>query len=220
VNTGGAIDRIYEVRHDSARGGWTTDEDDFGASVFKSIRDNIPSAEVPTYYQITHRGLVEDCQAYVDRHPHQWNGLTGEGLPEFLKGADYVGTRNDYRYINEFSMTVELARPAMLYILFDDRVGAPDWLKEQFEDTGVDVGLDEGPAMPGTMHLTNAVGPGQSIDNVFSVWQRRCDRPGSVRLGAMGPQPGARAMYGIAGKPLAEGRNVEEGNVEGGREEP
>ena len=62
-----------------------------------------------------------------------------------MRGADYVKTFNDYRYINEFEMVVELSRPANLYIFFDKRVPAPDWLESQFENTGIEIGLDEGP---------------------------------------------------------------------------
>jgi hypothetical protein len=202
VSNEGAVDRIFEVRSDAAGEDWTTDEpDQDDMTTFKSIRDNIPSSDVPTYYQITPRGLQDDCRAYVDA-PHEWNGLTADGLPEFLRQADYVRTFNDYRYINELEITVELLRPAVVYVFFDHRVPPPDWLTSQFENTGVDIGLDEGAWFRGDKAHTTAVGGGQSIDNVFSVWQRRCDTPQTLKLGAMGTKPGARAMYGIAGKPL------------------
>ena len=78
----------------------------------------------------------------------------------------------------------------------------PDWLTEQFEKTGVDIGLDEGPWTPGDTKHATGVGGGVSIENVFSVWQRRCEKPDTITLGAMGRKPGARAMYGIAAQPL------------------
>jgi len=206
VGNQGSMDRIVELRRNAEKGQWTTDpsddnQPDWSESTFKSIRDNIPSVEVPTYYQITPHGLEDDCLAYTDA-PHEWNGLTPDGLPEFLRHADYVMTRNDYRYINDFQMTLELAKPAVVYVFFDHRVPPPDWLTEQFENTGVDIGLDEGPWTPGDTKHTTGVGGGVSIDNVFSVWRRRCEKPETIKLGAMGKKPGARAMYGIAAQPL------------------
>src|SRR5690606_37854525 len=138
---------------------------------------NIPPADGSQYfcYQITYHGLDDDVFAYGD-HPHQWNGLTAAGLPKFLRGADYVKTFNDYRYMNDFQMTVFLSQPANLYVFFDNRVPAPSWLTDQFVDTGVDIGLDEGPwgahdkaFRPDLPDFENAVGGGQSIDNTFSV---------------------------------------------------
>jgi hypothetical protein len=176
-------------------------------------------------YQTTFEGLHEDALAYSDNPNHQWNGLTAEGLPAFLLGADYVKTFNDYRYIDYFKLEVELAQPANLYVFFDDRVDPPDWLKEGFEDTGVNIGLDEGPWLLKAGELqdvdrqeyrewdvnTTAVGGGNSVDNIFSVWRRRCVDGGVVTLGDAGKRgtdgigiggKGGRAMYGIAATPL------------------
>jgi hypothetical protein len=214
VGSDGAINRIVEVRSD-VKGAWSTlDSPGFKSGVFKSIRDNIPLADGTkySYYQMTAAGLEDDAWAYVDRHPHQWNGLTATGLPKFLRGADYARTFNDYRYIGGFEIVVELAAPADLYVFFDDRVPTPDWLLERFEDTGVNIGLDEGPWEGIPDHRT-AVGAGNSIDNIFSVWRRRCERPETVKLGAVGDTREARAMYGIAATQLdmMDGRGANDG---------
>ncbi len=203
INSTGAIKRIVEVRGD-VKDGWTTsNQPPSSENLFKAIRDNIPPSDGSKYfyYQLSTTGLEEDAWAYVDRHPHQWNGLTAAGLPKFLLGAEYARTFNDYRYIRGFEIVVELARPADLYVFFDDRVPTPDWLLEQFEDTGVNIGLDEGPWEGIPDHRT-AIGAANSIDNVFSVWRRRCLKPEEVTLGAVGDSNEARAMYGIAATPL------------------
>jgi ferric-dicitrate binding protein FerR (iron transport regulator) len=204
IDSDGAINRIAEVRGDT-KNGWSTITDS-GApiSVFASIRDNIPSTGGTDYFyycQITPGGLQEDALAYVDRRPHQWNGLTVAGLPKFLLGADYCRTFNDYRYISDFEIVVKMARPANLYVFFDDRVSTPDWLLESFENTAVKIGLDEGPDEGIPQHRT-AVGPGNSIDNVFTVWRRRCEGGEVVKIGGMENRADARAMYGIAAKAL------------------
>ena len=204
ISSDGAINRIAEVRGDLSNG-WST-ATDAGArpGVFASVHDNIPSNIGTDYFyfcQISPQGLQEDALAYVDRRPHQWNGLTAAGLPKLLLGADYCRTFNDYRYMSDFEVVVKLACPANLYVFFDDRVPPPDWLLERFENTGVKIGLDEGPDEGVPDHRT-AVGPGNSIDNVFTVWRRRCERDEVVKIGAMGTRADARAMYGIAAKAL------------------
>jgi hypothetical protein len=204
IDSQGAVSRIVEVRRDHRGEQWSTAEQATTDSVFKSIGDNIKPSDSSKYYQITPRGLVDDAPAYVDR-THEWNGLTAAGLPDFLQHADYVRTFNDYKYLNQLRIVVELSRPALVYIFFDDRVPAPNWLAEQFENTGVKIGLDEGPwpeIDPIDPKLHTAVGPGNSIDHKFSVWRRRCDVAETLTLGSMGETPGARAIYGIAATPL------------------
>ncbi|MCA9260387.1 MAG: FecR domain-containing protein, partial [Planctomycetales bacterium] len=174
VDRQGDLQRIMQVGR-SIQGGWWTDDatshadDEAGRSVIRLVRDNVPPSDNSKYfcYQIAYGALRDDAPAYADRHPHEWNGLTATGLPPMLVGADYVRTFNDYRYKNDFELTVELAKPANLYVLFDDRVPSPTWLLSQFVDTGFDIGLDEGPyeGMPSHVHPATATGAGKSIDN-------------------------------------------------------
>jgi hypothetical protein len=215
----GSIDHIMQIGRDPVTGRWwTIDRPAPEDAVIKVARDNIPPNNGTKYfcYQIMYRGLADDVLAYVD-HPHQWNGVTKQGLPEFLRGADYVKTFNDYRYINEFEMVVELSRPANLYIFFDKRVPAPDWLESQFENTKVEIGLDEGPwpdlPVPRPKWAPErslGVGGGVSIDTIFSVWRRRCLDTAPITLGPVGIKnnPSGRAMYGIAATPLDDPRPV------------
>jgi hypothetical protein len=215
----GSIDHIMQIGRDPVTGRWwTIDRPAPEDAVIKVARDNIPPNNGTKYfcYQIMYHGLADDVLAYVD-HPHQWNGLTQKGLPEFLPGADYVKTFNDYRYINEFEMVVELSRPANLYIFFDKRVPAPDWLESQFENTRVEIGLDEGPwpdvPVPrpkSAPERSLGVGGGVSIDTIFSVWRRRCADTTPITLGPVGIRnnPSGRAMYGIAATRLDDPRPV------------
>ena len=109
---------------------------------------------------INARGLADDSRAYVD-HPHEWNGLTADGLPRFLQYADYVRTPENVRYVTDLEIQVDLARPAWLYVLYDDRSPVPAWLKTQFQDTGVKVGLDEGPLAGRNPRSFAGNGPGK-----------------------------------------------------------
>ena len=135
------------------------------------------SSKVYAFYQTTYRGLQDDALAFSDSPHHQWNGLTSDGLPDFLLGADYIKTFNDYRYMQNFEMKVEFSRPANLYVFADNRLAAPAIGSGKFEDTGVDIGLDEGPWLrtisPRKLRKvdvhTTATGRGNSIDNVFRL---------------------------------------------------
>jgi hypothetical protein len=121
------------------------------------------------------------------------------GLPAELVGADLVMPFNADKRTPELALSVTLARPAVVYVLHEPRHGeVPDWLRRDFTDTGLKVGLDEGP--PDLPQKAIGVGPGQSVDRVFSVWRRDVRAAGSIVLGEN--NSAAKSMYGIAAVPL------------------
>jgi hypothetical protein len=175
--------------------------------VITSVSDNIRSLETAKYYRVMPGGFREDCRAYVDRL-HEWNGLDGRGLPPFLLGGDYVMTFNDDKVVTEIEIAVGINQPANLYVLIDDRVPPPEWLKRDFVDTHWDVGSDEG---YDDHVIDNGFGTGQSIDHVCSVWRREVAEPTTVILGAlsneaftMPAQDVERSMYGVVAMPLRQ----------------
>ena len=209
ITNEGQIDRVVEVRRKSDDSSWSTDSNEIQTGLIRSIRDNITPASSVKYYEVVSKGLHEDALAYVDR-VHEWNGLDANGLPNFLKDIDYVRTFNDFKYAHDLKIELELARPAVVYIFFDDRVPPPDWLRAGFVDTGVNIGLDEGPwsyldANLGVITDPNAkvgLGPGNSVEQTFSVWKRDCANAETLTLGPLGEHAGARATYGIAAAAL------------------
>lgn len=199
INNRGSIDRLVRFQRDQEGEPWTSAQP-LRVQTIKKVWDQWYTGG-ESYYLITARGLADDSVAYVDS-PHQWNGLTADGIPEILRRADYVQTFNDYRYMSDLEVSVELARPAMLYVFYDKRSPTPTWLSAQFNDSGMEIGLDEGPWGEGMAEQAVAEGPGQSVDNVCRVWQRKCERVGTYKLGPMTKTSEARAMYGIAATPL------------------
>ncbi|HMO16414.1 MAG TPA: iron dicitrate transport regulator FecR, partial [Pirellulaceae bacterium] len=133
------------------------------------------------YYRVIPRGFREDCRSYVDRD-HEWNGLDERGLPPFMVGGDYVMTFNDDKIVTEIEIAVTLSQPATLYVLLDDRVEPPEWLKRDFVDTNWDVGSDDG--WPDG-DISTGIGPGVSIDHVCSVWKRDVYESTTVVLGSL-----------------------------------
>ena len=169
----------------------------------------ISSAMLGTIIEIVHAGMREDAKAFVDRESHEWNGITTAGMPRYLLGGDYVKTFNNDKVNNDIEIRVTLGRPAKLYILFDDRIPAPPWLRENFRNTGDHIGVDEGPFYSKGMWCAEhqpGVGPGVSIDSTSSIWVREVKSPGTVILGATEAPISGINMYGIVAVPLDQDR--------------
>jgi ferric-dicitrate binding protein FerR (iron transport regulator) len=196
VDLDGVLSRIIAVERRPGDNEWSTGPSSDRDAVIRSVRDNIRGLDSSKYYQVVHHGLEDDAPAYVDR-PHEWNGLDPSGLPAFLRGADYIMPFNEDKWRNDLIITVEVARAGSLYVFIDNREKVPSWLAEQFGDTGVDIGLDEG-SWPDPSRFTTDRGPGLSINQVFSVWQRDVEQGESINLGALMGGRNNRAMYGIA----------------------
>jgi hypothetical protein len=180
------------------------------------VSDNVRSFTTAKYYRVIPRGFREDCQAYVDRM-HQWNGVNERGLPPFLLGGDYVMTFNDDKIVTEIEMSLEISRPTALYVLIDDRVTPPEWLKSSFVDTNWDVGADEG--YTDRVGIETIAGAGRSIDHVFSVWKREIPEATTVVLGALTYEKSAvparnveRSMYGVVATPLSHPAGISNSN--------
>jgi hypothetical protein len=203
VDKSGEINRIVEISRNPGGDRWSSETPTGGDSVFKSVRDNMHSAESTKYYAIVPHGLTDDALAYVDR-PHEWNGLTAQGLPKFLEHADYIRTFNTTRYVADMEIVVEIAKPAEVYLFFDSRIPPPAWLIDGFEDTDIEIGLDEGPWQAGQAQPTVGVDGGTSVDTVFNVWKRRCNAGETIVLGPLSKRVREVdcAMYGIAAQPL------------------
>ncbi len=175
-----------------------------------SVTDNVASLATSKYYRIVGAGFADDCVVYVDRL-HQWNGLDKRGIPAFLRGADYVMTFNDDKVLDDLKIALELSQPVALYVMWDNRIPTPAWLEKDFENTGWDIGLDEGynDRVPDISRKTG-VGPGESVDFIFSIWRREVLEPSTVVLGSVQqeritvePREVSQSMYGVAVAPLA-----------------
>lgn len=197
---GGESERITEVRGEQYLTPQFPLDRGVGSSRrIISVKDNLRSSETAKYYRVVGRGFGEDCRAYVDR-PYEWNGVNETGLPPALMGGDYIMTFNDDK-VRKVEIEINLASPSTLYVLFDDRVPTPKWLMQEFADTGWDVGMDEARI---DRKLVSGVGPGESIDHVFSVWRRDVPQPATVALGTIRQRPVEvvpdailESMYGV-----------------------
>lgn len=169
--------------------------------VIADVHDNIRTEEGVKSYQIVRNGFDEDALCFVDRN-HQWNGIDKTGLPKFLLGADYIMPFNDDKFCTTLELKVRLLRPASLYVFLDNNMEVPAWVRKDFKDTGIDIGLDGGQT-EWHQHNSLDIGAGRSVDFPFSVWRRDIKEAGTVTLGPVNPpKVGTRSygfnMYGIA----------------------
>jgi hypothetical protein len=204
VDVDGTLSRIVNVR---AADMLAFDTAQSGRSLVVSVRDNLVRDDLWKFYEIVPAGLTEDAKAYVDR-PHEWNGATGDGLPDYLERADYVKTFNDDKITPDLVIELELAGPSTVYVFLDQRLTPPAWLVERFIKTGDAIGIDESHEIAGP----TLTGPGVSIDQTLSVWRFVAEHGGVVQLGPNGvPAPHDSVevlyvpsnMYGIAVTSLA-----------------
>ena len=203
----GTISRIVSISNQRFSDDLVTPASTTGSpAIISSVRDNIQRETAWNYYEIVRAGMGEDARAFVDRQSHEWNGIDASGMPPYLVGGDYVKTFNNDKCREDIEVIVTLDSPCRLYVLFDDRIPAPKWLRENFRDTGDKIGIDGGPWMyNGVMSkgVSADVGPGKSIDDTMSVWVREVKEPGPVRLGATETPHDDLNMYGLVAVPLA-----------------
>jgi hypothetical protein len=180
---------------------------DAASAIITKVSDNLRTSDTKKFYEIVPGGLNEDMRSYVDRPLHEWNGVTSSGMPKYLIGADYVKTFNEDKTRGNMKIDVSVSQPANLYVIFDERLPVPDWLKKGFKKTGDRLALDLGPFKNNNNYLVAdgaiiGVGPGNDLDHFFTIWKRTVKQPGVVKLGPnllsrRGLETGA-AMYGIA----------------------
>jgi hypothetical protein len=171
--------------------------------VIAAVRDNLRDPGARYYYRIVPGGLVEDARAYVAKRP-EWNGIDDRGLPDWLAGADLVETFGSDKFKPDLEISVSLARPANLYVLYHTRNEPPTWLTERFSDTGFDVGLEI--PQPAATGIPPETGPGRGRLLRFRVWKCAVPAPGTITLGASRqPERGGETwMYGIAARPASK----------------
>lgn len=209
VGNNGEFHRVFAIASDRFPSSSSNQQAKTGRPpLFSDVRDNLRDPESKKFYKIVRGGLHEDAPAFVDRN-HQWNGVDRQGLPAELLGAEYIMPFNDDKHLSSrLELTLFVARPITLYVFLSDAVDTPDWLVQgDFVDTGKNIGLDEGPsrwhpASTGRREL--AVGAGQSIDTIFSIWKRVITTPSEVVVSGVDRPDDVAGfnLYGIAAAPL------------------
>jgi hypothetical protein len=190
----------YSDVREGARGG-----------VIQRVSDNISTPHFKKFYEIVPGGLREDALAFVEWPEHEWNGATEAGLPDYLRGADYIKTFDTDKLRNDVEIRVTLSAPARLFVFYDERLEPPQWLVEGFRKTDDVVGLDAGsfPRDGVTHYFHHDTGAGKSVEVDFPVWERVVTEPGEVVLGPNSATSDFSSMYGIAAIRLDDSAEAE-----------
>ena len=203
------LSRIVNVTSGRREEEWSTRDGKSSASVIASVRDNLRDPQAKYFYRIVPGGLQEDAPAFIGQR-HEWNGLDANGIPPWLRGADLVQTFVSDRFKTQLEITVTVARPAVIYVFFDNRHNRPAWLTEHFTDTGAKIGLENAPTLSSGLPVEK--GPGAGHMAACTIWKRELPQGGSITLGPPreagdereDQKPYWNWMYGIAAKPLGE----------------
>lgn len=137
-------------------------------------------------YRVVHGGLVDNKRAYLELNSpaYQWMGIDNKGIPRELLGADFVQVADADGRKPNLQLHVTVAVPATLYVFFDTRTDEiADWLKKDFTDTGLSIGL-EAPDDPDKNGIVR-----------FAVWKRHVPA-GTIVLGPN--NRGEVAHYAVA----------------------
>ena len=173
------------------------------AGVVKQVRDNLGDNELHPFYGVVDGGMKSGALAYTDKPNPSWRAAEGESFPDWLEGADQIRTYHQFRRRNYYRLHLEIAEPAVVFVLQDARFEAPDWLQNQFTATGTQLRV-------GPWNIAMAAQPGVIVEQdgpylTADIW--KCEVPaGEVILGPPRDREDEVpvAMYGLAVKPLRD----------------
>jgi hypothetical protein len=94
----------------------------------------------PNFGTITVGHFGADVPAYTDRN-YRWNGIrnnfdTVRSLPPYLVNGEYIVLGNDQRDNNNYALTITVSRPALAYLLIDNRGSPSDGRTDDPPDLG------------------------------------------------------------------------------------
>jgi len=175
------------------------------AGLVREVRDNLGDSNLHPFYGVVSDGMREGALAFTDKPNPRWLADKGEEFPDWLEGADLIRTYHQFRYRHQYRLQLDLAEPAIVYVLQDSREAPPEWLNREFTNTGAR--LRVGPWHPGL-----AVEPGAIIEEdgpylTADIWKREVPS-GVVELGPPREDYADTpvSMYGLAVKPQSSER--------------
>jgi hypothetical protein len=166
-----------------------------------SITDSIQDADFRRFYGVVAGGMEAGTLVYTDKPRVAWQPVEGEAFPSELLGADVVQTFHTDRHELDLKITLHPAQASMVYVMYDARTPALDWLEQGFEDTGLRVRSGPWKLMPAVWDL-----PANSRGEVYveyAVWRAQVPAGGRIELGPphVRGEGGAKVMFGIAVTP-------------------
>lgn len=171
-----------------------------GKSVVTSVTDNISTGNSNRFYAITPGGMKPGVRAYSTLGTPRWQSMPDAAFPEEILGADVIGTFPDDRRDADLHLTLDITRPATVYLLLDTRAPVPDWVKRRFTTTPMQLRCGPWTDASGTTKAAQRDDNGVAWVH-YEIW--RAEAPaGPFELGPPFESGNARklAMYGVAVK--------------------
>ena len=197
-------------------------------SVIHSVSDNVEVPKIRRFYGLVPCGMRDGVRAFRDRKALRWEADPSDDFPECLLGADLIQTFQTHRFQREFQLEFSISQPSRVYVFYDARYSPPDWLTQDFVNTGIRI---RSVGWPSTSIVARGLVPEVSgkLAIPHDVWCRDLVHSASVVLGPPvlskqdlnttseyeGVKP---SMYGIAVQPIASpSTNIGKSSPEGSR---
>lgn len=165
-----------------------------------NVTDNVDDGGTYAFYTLQSGQMRPGARPYSTLGKPRWQPIPGEPFPSELIGADIVGTFSPDRHDPDLELTLSVSRACTVYLMFDARAAAPDWVRRDFVEAGF--GLRSGPWADNPVVQGLTADDSGAIHVNYKVWKRSVPAAGAVKLGAPYPEKDGkhRAMYGIAVK--------------------
>lgn len=197
-------------------------------SVIHSVSDNVEVPKIRRFYGLVPCGMRDGVRAFRDRKALRWEADPSDDFPECLLGADLIQTFQTHRFQREFQLEFSISQPSRVYVFYDARYSPPDWLTQDFVNTGIRI---RSVGWPSTSIVARGLVPEVSgkLAIPHDVWCRDLVHSASVVLGppvlskqdlnATSEYEGVKpSMYGIAVQPIASpSTNIGKSSPEGSR---
>ncbi|MEW4563165.1 FecR domain-containing protein [Bremerella sp. JC770] len=168
--------------------------------VVREVHDNLGEGDLRPFYAVLPQGMKPGALAFNDKPNPVWEAEPGKPFPMWLEGADLIRTYYNFRYIEDYELTLVLNKPADVYLLVVSQGHIPDWVQDRFEPTGESIRAGTWHPTMGTHPAATATPNGPYLK--FAIWKCEAEA-GPLTLGAPLEYrvPGIQSlMYGLAVK--------------------
>ncbi len=189
--------RLQSVRLSANRSGFGQPAS--SSDLVADVSDNMATPGFNRFYGVVSHGMADGAPAYTDNNRLHWRALPGKEFPQELVGADTLRTFQSTRHRDSFQLQFKVTHPAIVYLVWDSRVPAPEWLQAQYAPTPLEIQCGQWKTRN---RKPKAVDLPQNSDGflTFSVWKRQATAQETLHFG---PMPRSdRAMYAVALKSI------------------
>ncbi len=149
--------------------------------VIREVHDNLGDGDLRPFYAVIRQGMKPGALAFNDKPNPVWEAIPGEPFPKWLIGADLIRTYYHFRFMEDYELTLDLNKPADVYLLVASPGQTPEWVTDRFEPTGATI-------RAGSWHPAMGMHPAATLEDGkpyldFEIWKCEAEA-GEFQLGA------------------------------------